>query len=63
MAGAHFTSAINTIIDTGVSGACLPTAGRMFTRDGGEIFIPINDPSKVYVASDTNSTIIVWSAI
>lgn len=59
MGGAHFTSTDNSII----SAAGLPVAGRMFLRDEGEIFIPCDDPSKIFVASDTNSTIIVWSAV
>jgi len=60
MIGTYYTSGNGTIITAGG----LPFAGFMFWRDDpGFLFIPINDPSKLYIAADRIAVIIGWVAI
>jgi len=58
--GFHFTAAGNSIWSV-ATGAW--AAGRLTSRDGGELFIPIDDPSKIYFDGPTGGEIIIWSAV
>jgi len=55
--GIHYTYAADSIWDHNNSKW---VAGRLFSRDGGEIFIPINDPSKLWIASNTAQVTVIW---
>uniref|UniRef100_A0A7C3SN43 Uncharacterized protein n=1 Tax=Dictyoglomus turgidum TaxID=513050 RepID=A0A7C3SN43_9BACT len=55
--GIHYTYSADSIWDHNNNKW---VAGRLFSRDGGEIFIPINDPSKLWIASNTASVVVIW---
>jgi len=58
--GVYYSSSSNSIWDSSNNRWA---AGILIHRDGDEQFIPIDDPSKIYIDSNVTDAVVVWAGV